>query len=197
MSYWRLWLGSMPRQVAWKFLINYRIPSSWSITTHFNFLSFPEWRIKSRDLKIIEAGNSVCSDLWLFCQWSSKQRCKLPKCKGSFWDPFLLKLSKFTEKISSLSFLVLWLHFSLLFWLLCFSSPIPHAFSSFSALHFPSSGCPKAGKGLLKCVGMFFFKKSPMPQTSQVRKCSLLGKGADTIRKKKNKIKTSILSTQG
>lgn len=178
MSYWRLWLGSVPRQVAWKFLRNYCIPSSWSVTTHFNFLSFPEWRIKSRDLKIIEAGNSVCSDLWLFCQWSSKQRCKLPKRKGSFGDPFLLKLSKFTEKISSLSFLVLWLHFSLLFWLLCFSSPIPHAFSSFSALHSPTSGCAKAGKGLLKCVGMFFFKKVTYASDFSSQKMLPLRKGS-------------------
>lgn len=136
MSDWWLWLGSIPRQVAWKFCIKYCIPSHWSITTHFNFLSFPEWRIKLRDLKIIEARSSVCSDLWLFCQWSSKWKCELSKSTSSFWDHFLLKLSKFTGKTSLLSFPVLWLHFSLLFWLLCFSSPILHAFSSFSALHF-------------------------------------------------------------
>lgn len=155
MSYWWLRLGSVPRQVAWKFCINYSIPSCWSVTTHFNFLSFPEQRIKSRAPKIIEAGNSVCSCLWLFCQGSFKQRCELSKGKSSFWDPFL-KLAKFTEKTSLLSFPVLWLHFSLLFWLLCFSSPILHAFSSFSALHFSISGSPEAEKGLLKCVGVFF-----------------------------------------
>lgn len=160
-----LWLGSVPRQVPWEFHVHYCIPSPWSITTHFSFLSFTEQRIKSRDLKVIEAGNRVSSDLWIFCQWSSKRRCELSKSKSSFWDPFLLKLLKFTEKTSSLSFPVLFLHFSLLFWLLFLNSPVLHAFSSFGALHFPSSGYPKPGKGLLKCVGVFFFKNSPTHAT--------------------------------
>lgn len=80
MSCWWLRLWSVPRQVVWKFLIKYCIPSRWSITTHLNFLSFPEQRIKSRDLKIIEAGNSVCS----FVNDRLNEGVNSPKVKAVF-----------------------------------------------------------------------------------------------------------------